>query len=240
MKHTSRILKRGKGDLMDTSEFHSCPKKEVFVRAFMGELQGGEENEFLRHLTLCGRCLCAFEALTELQAGLEAKKTAIPEIALSQDDEKELQSMAREQVRACSRRAGAIFPGPVRIAATLAAALVLVVLGYVFLVKTPASEQAVRGAGLSGLRLHRPEGKLKEAPEVFSWSEVKDSETYSLVIIDDALNTVFEKGLTGTKLRLPEEVRQKLQRQKPYLWTIVAQDDEGRELASASNYFVIE
>ena len=240
MRHKSRIFKRGKGDLMDASQFQACPKKEVFVRAFMGGLQTEEERVFLRHVIHCRRCHRAFEALIELQADLEAKETAIPEVALSRDDGRELQSLAREQVRCCSRRVRTAVPRPVLVAAALAAALVLVVLGYVFLARTPVSQQAVRGARLAELRLHRPEGKLKEAPEVFSWSEVKDSESYYLVIIDDALNTVFEKGLTGTKLRLPEEVRQKLQRQKPYLWTIVAQDDDGREIASASNYFEIE
>lgn len=225
---------------MDTSIFQACPKKEVFVRAFMGELHGDEEKEFLRHLTLCGRCRRTFEALTELQADLEVKETAIPEVVLSRDDERELQSMAREQVRAYSRRVGAAIPRPIRIAVTLAAALVLVVLGCMFLIKTPVSQQAVRGAKLAELRLHRPGGKLKEAPRVFSWSEVKGCDSYHLVIIDAALDTVYEIGLGGTELQLPEEVRQRLQRQKPYLWTIVAQDDDGRELASASRYFEIE
>jgi len=148
--------------------------------------------------------------------------------------------MSREQVRTYSRGRRAAVPRPVRVAAALAAALVLVVLGTVFLVKTPVSQQAVRGARLAELQLHRPGGKLKEAPRVFSWSEVKDSDSYYFAIIDAALDTIYETGLVGTELRLPEEVRQRLQRQKPYLWTIVAQDDEGRELASASRYFEIE
>jgi hypothetical protein len=240
MKPISRILKRGKGDLMEESKFQACPKKEVFVHAFMGELHGGEEKEFLRHLTLCGRCRRAFEALTELEADLEAKETAIPEIPLSREDGRELHSMAREQVRAYSRRVGAAVPRPARIAATLAAALVLVVLGYVFLAKMPVSQQALRGARLTELRLLRPEGKLKEAPKIFSWSEVKGSDSYHLVIIDAALDTVYEIEFGGTELQLPEEVRQRLVKQKPYLWTIVAQDDDGRELASASCYFEIE
>jgi len=240
MKHTSRIFKGGKGDKMNASQFQPCPKKEVFVRAFMGELQGEEEKEFLRHLTLCGRCHRAFEALTELQADLEVRETAVPEVALSRDEERELRRMANEQVRAYSRRLGAAVSRPIRVAVALAAALVLVVLGTMFLVKIPVSQQAVRGASLTELKLHGPGGKLKEAPRVFSWSEVKDSDSYHFVIIDAALDTIFETGLVGTELQLPEEVRQRLQRQEPYLWTIIAQDDEGRELASASRYFEIE
>lgn len=225
---------------MDAFRFQACPKKEVFVRAFMGELHGEEEREFLRHLTLCGRCRRAIEALAELQADLEVRETAIPEISLSRDDERELRSMATEQVRAYSRRLGAVVFKPARVAVALAAALVLVMLGTMFLLKIPVSQQAVRGARLAQLRLHRPEGKLKEAPRIFSWSEVKGADSYHLVIIDAALDTIYETGLGGTKLQLPEEVRQRFQRQKPYLWTISAQDDEGRELASASRYFEIK
>ena len=230
----------GKGDKMNASQFQPCPKKGVFVCAFMGELQGEEEKEFLRHVTLCRRCSRTFEALTELQADLEVRETAIPEASLSRDEERELRSLANEQVLAYSRRLGAAVSRPVRVAVALAAALVLVVLGTMFLVKIPVSQQAVRGARLTELKLHSPGGKLKEAPRVFSWSEVKDSDSYHLVIIDAALNTIYETGVGGTKLQLPEEVRQRLQRQEPYLWTIVAQDDEGRELASASRYFEIE
>jgi hypothetical protein len=241
MKLISRIFKRGKGNHMDTFQSQPCPKKEVFVRAFMGELNGDEEKEFLCHLTHCGRCRRAFEALTELQADLEFRETAIPEVALSHDDVKGLLSMSREQVRTYSRRRRAAVPRPVRVAAALAAALVLVVLGTMFLVKIPVSRQAVRGAARPAeLKLHSPGGKLKEAPRVFSWSEVKDSDSYHFAIIDAALDTIYETGLVGTELQLPEEVRLRLQRQEPYLWTIVAQDDEGRELASASRYFEIE
>jgi len=217
-----------------------CPGGESFVLYFSGELGEDEESRFLEHATLCPRCGLRLNALTSIQAELKTREKDIPEVALSSRDEKEFRKLASREVRALPGKHGVLSPRIIRAGGILAAGIFLVILGYRLSMRISTPEPIMRGRGQMEIRLHQPEGKVQEAPKVFSWSKVKDSEAYHLEIADDDLNLVFSASLAGTRLHLPEDIRQKLERQKPYLWTVSAIADDARELGSASSYFEIE
>jgi hypothetical protein len=217
-----------------------CPTGESFVLYISGELGEHEETRFLDHTARCPACRLRLKALSSIRAELETREKDIPEVALSSRDGKELRELARSQIRARPGKSGIFPPRIIRAGGILAAGILLAVFGYRLSLKISNPQLIMRGEGQIEIRLQQPEGKIKEAPTVFSWSKVTDSDVYHLEIIDDDLNLVFNASLAGTRLHLPEEVRQKLQRQKPYLWTVSASDDDARELASASGYFEIE
>jgi hypothetical protein len=217
-----------------------CPIEESFVLYISGELGEPEETRFLDHTARCPACRLRLNTLSSIRTELIAREKDIPEVALSPRDGKELRELARSQMRARPRKSGIFSPRIIRAGGILAAGILLAVLGYRLSVKISNPRPILRGEKQIEIRLRQPEGKIKEAPKVFSWSKVADSDVYRLEIVDDDLNLVFNASLAGTRLHLPEEVRQKLQRQKPYLWTVSASDDDARELASASGYFEIE
>ena len=207
---------------------------------FSGELGEHEESRFLEHANRCPHCRLRLNALSSIQAELKMREKDIPEIALSSRDGKELRKLARRQVRAWPWKGGVSFPRIIRAGGILAAGVLLVILGYRLSVKMSTPEPITRGRSQVEIRLHQPEGKIREAPKLFSWSKVRDSEVYHLEIVDDDLNLVFSASLAGTRLHLPEDIRQKLEHQKSYLWTVSAIDDDAQELGSASSYFEIE
>jgi len=217
-----------------------CPRGESIVRYFSGELGEYEESRFLEHASRCPHCGLRLNALTSIQAELKTREKDIPEVALSSREEEEFRKLARRQVRAWPLKDGVSFHRIMRAGGGLAAGILLVILGYRLSMRISTPEPLMRGQGQMEIRLHQPEGKVREAPKVFSWSKVKDSEAYHLEIADDDLNLVFSTSLAGTRLHLPENIRQKLERQKFYLWTVSASDDDNRELGSASSYFEIE
>jgi hypothetical protein len=225
---------------MKRPSLKECPPGESFVRYFSGELEESEGDRLLEHAARCPYCKVRLNALASLQNELEARKKDLPEASLSSQDQIAFRRMARAQARAGLRKGPTVFPRMIRAGGILAAGLILAIAGYRLFVKISVPEPVMRGSGREEIRLHQPEGIISEAPKIFSWSKVKDSDGYRLDIVDDNLNLIFSKGLAGTRLRLPEDVRQRLEHQKPYLWTVSAYDEDDQEMASASGYFEIE
>jgi len=218
-----------------------CPGQDDFVGAMMGELSKSDGQSFFSHLSACPGCRLKFEALAELEAELEARKSQFPEAGLSAAEEKALRKLGRQRLRELPGRGRRLIPPPLRLpAAAVAAGLVLILLGYYFFVRIPSSNQALRGSQSQEIRLLEPGEKCKRAPEVFRWTDVEGEDGFLLTIIDDELNTIFYDGVKETELRLPAEVRDRLRPGKTYLWTVEAKDEDDKLLATASVYFEIE
>lgn len=224
---------------MKSTILRECPSDESIVHYFLTELREDARGALTEHLSRCPYCQLRLNALSSLRDEIEAKKEDIPDIALSPRDELEFRSFARAQTRAGSRAKRSAMPRLIRAAGVLAAGL-LVIAGFRMIVHLSAPEPVMRGPERVQIKLHKPEGKIKEAPAIFSWSKIKESDGYHVNIVDEDLNLIFRTTSAATHLHLPEAVRQELVHQKPYLWTVSAFDDDDHELTSASAYFEIE
>jgi hypothetical protein len=226
---------------MKTTAKKHCPGQDRFVGAMMGELDKNDREAFFSHVSICPECRLKFGALAELEVELEAKQSMIPETGLSAADERALRRLGRQRLRELQGRRIRRLLSPLRPpAAAVAAGLVLIFLGYYFIIRTPSADQAMRGKEGQEIRLIEPGEKLKRAPEVFRWTDVEGEDGFFLTIIDDELNTIFYDGVKETHLRLPVEVRDQLKPGKTYLWTVEAKDEDHKVLAASSRYFEIE
>ncbi|MEW5902172.1 MAG: hypothetical protein AB1715_11975 [Acidobacteriota bacterium] len=230
----------GTSEQIDGMKKEDCPRKEVFVQAFMGELAEGEKEDFYSHVNRCPKCGLQFAALTRIQSELEDKDEAILDTVLSENEAGELKKWAKDQSNALKRQASRVVWRFSRLGAALAGSLVLVLLGYFYLSRGPASHREVRRGSTTELRLLKPGEKLKEAPVFFSWTKVEGVDHYDFTLIDNALNTICHLNAYRTDLRLPVEVGEKLTRRTPYLWTVKAIDDHNRTISSGSRHFEIE
>jgi hypothetical protein len=219
-----------------------CPKREDFVRFFMGELEESARRNFLDHALHCPDCRPRLKVLAALQADLKKRESLVPEVGLTEAEACRLRRLAADErkVLTPARRRAWVTPAAATTAVSLAALGVL--LGYYFLKggSVPRTRLTLRAPEGRVLRLIEPGKKLQAAPTLFVWTEVKGVDTFLFSLIDDELNTIYFEAAKIPHLRLPDEVRQKLQRGKTYLWTVRAQDDFDGELASASRDFVIE
>jgi len=226
---------------MKTTAKKHCPSRNTFVGAMMREIDKNDREAFFSHVSVCPECRLKFGALAELEAELEAKKSLIPEVGLSAAEERALRRVGRQRWRELSGRGIRLIPPPLCLpAAAVAAGLVLILLGYYFFIRIPSSDQALRGKQSQQIGLLEPGEKCKRTPEVFRWTDVEGRDGFLVTIIDDELNTIFSEGVKESELRLPVEVRDKLERGKTYLWTVEATDEDHKLLATASRYFEIE
>lgn len=218
-----------------------CPGKEVFLKAFMGGLPEEEKARFAFHLLACSRCQETFSVLRQLEFELKSREKSIEAVSLSPDDERALKKMARQRLKELREGRARPFWRPLSVKVlAVAASLLLIGLAAYLLVYKPPSDQALRGISSGGLRLVKPEGKLKEAPSVFLWTDIEGRAEFLFELIDDELNLIYREKFGETKAQIPETVRQKLGRGKIFLWTVSARNKDDRILASASCTFEIE
>jgi len=225
---------------MSRQKLGDCPETEDFVRAFLGETGDWTGQEFIDHVRRCPCCRPRMQVLANVKAELEARADTVPETGLTGKEARALRSVAVEQLRLMKPPPRSLSLRPLPVAAVAVVAVLALALGYLYLNSTLHSRFAMRGTINQELRLLEPGVHLREAPTDFSWSDVPGRDEFRFVLIDEALNTICEMDTHGTGLRLPENERQKLAKGKTYLWTVLAMDDNDRELASASREFEIE
>jgi hypothetical protein len=224
---------------MSHKPFKDCPDSEDLVRAFLEATGSGPSHEILEHIRSCPSCRPRMQVLAKVKAALEVRAASVPETGLSGKEARALRRLAVEQLRLA--KPDRPFPfRPLPFAATAVVAVIALSLGYLFLSDALHSRLTLRGPLNQELRILVPGAHLPDAPADFAWSDVPGRDDFRFTVIDDDLETLCQVETHETSLRLSEGERQKLVKGKSYLWTVVAVDDTGRELASASREFTIE
>jgi hypothetical protein len=239
-KIRERLMVRGMREPVKNKLPRSCPKKEIFLRAFMGEMTAEEHKNFLDHTAFCPTCRNLSKAMTQLQAELKAREKTVEDRRVPAAEREGLTRLAKGRLREISGKRVLPILKPLSASSLLLAAAVLVFLGCLLLMRAHVSDQALRGAPQEELRLIQPEGKLERAPSALVWTDIKKREGYGVEIIDDELNLLYQDTTPNTRLELPSEVKQKIVRGRVYLWTVEARDEDNNIQASASLYFEIE
>jgi hypothetical protein len=125
------------------------------------------------------------------------------------------------------------------------AAGLLVVAGLLaaiyFVLFRPAQTEVLRSGEMPKLRLIEPEGRIPKVPSVFKWTPVQKAESYTFALTGDDLQTIVRQGdIKRNSFDMPSDLRQKMVRGKPYVWSITAYDDLNLKIDSGQQYFEIE
>ena len=214
---------------MRNSSRTPCPDRDMFAGVFMGEAGADEREAFIDHILDCRACGAQFDLLK--QVGKEI-----------QNQEAEFSRLARQSLRELKTQKKAARPG--RTWARMAAGL-LVVAGLLaaayFVLFQPTQTEVLRSGEIPKLRLIEPEGRISEAPSVFKWTPVRKADFYTLALTDDDLQTIVRRDdIRQNSFDIPSDLRQKMVRGKPYVWSITAYDDLNLKIDSGQRYFVIE
>ena len=201
----------------------------MFAGVFMGEAGADEREAFIDHILDCRACGARFDLLK--QVGKEI-----------QNQEAEFSRLARQSLRELKTQEKAARPG--RAWARMAAGL-LVVAGLLaaayFVLFRPAQTEVLRSGEMPKLRLIEPEGRISEAPSVFKWSPVRKADFYTLALTNDDLQTIVRRDdIRQNSFDIPSDLRQKMVRGKPYVWSVTAYDDLNLKIDSGQQYFEIE
>ncbi len=91
------------------------------------------------------------------------------------------------------------------------------------------------------LRLIEPQGRISRVPAVFKWTPVQKADSYTFALTDDELQTIVRQdGIKRNSFDVPSDLRQKMVKRKPYVWSIIAYDDLNLKIDSGQQYFEIE
>jgi uncharacterized protein (DUF342 family) len=188
-----------------------CPKNEIFIKAFMHDLDTDEYDKLMDHILTCEKCRKKWEFLKQITSEMTHRINDLNEEKLSPGEEKQLRKIA----------------------------LIVVIAGIVFITKMSQMD-VYRKENKFELKLIAPSGEISSPPAVFTWTEFEGAEDYMFELIDDDLNTLYLVRVPETRLTLPEDVRQKLKKGKTYLWKVLAQEDDLTVLSSDHTYFELK
>lgn len=204
----------------------------MFARVFMDEAGADEREAFIDHILDCRACGAQFDVLK--QVGKEFR-----------NQEAEFSRLARQSLRELKTQKKAALPGrawarPARMAAGLLVVASLLAAAY-FVLFRPAQTEVLRSGEMPKLRLIEPEGRISEAPSVFKWTPVRKADCYTLALTDNDLQTIVRRDdIRQNSLDIPSDLRQKMVRGKPYVWSVTAYDDLNLKIDSGQQYFEIE
>jgi hypothetical protein len=192
----------------------ACPSDEMFLSAFEGRGTLEAKDALVTHIQTCARCRLKFDVLLQVRTDVAGRWPL------------------RSGVTPVMKR-------PL-VYVTSLAAVVMILLGGLFLFLRKEQARAYRGAGAESLFLIEPSGKLPAPPSKFTWTSVKKAETYMFELVDDELTRITRAYTLRTRFVLPDEDAAKLKRGRTYVWSVFAFDDISRFLDSASRSFEIE
>ncbi len=192
----------------------ACPSDEMFLSAFEGRGTLEAKDALITHMRTCGRCRLKFDVLLQVRTRVQGRWPLRPSIS-------------------------PIMKRPL-VYTTSLAAVVLILLGGLFLLLRQERARAYRGPGAEILVLIEPAGKLAAAPSKFTWTSVKGADVYTFELVDDELTRITRAIALRTRFVLPAEDKAKLKRGRTYVWSVFAYDDLSRLLDSASRSFEIE
>jgi hypothetical protein len=216
-----------------------CPKNEIFIKAFMHDLDTDEYDKLMDHILTCEKCRKKWEFLKQITSEMTHRINDLNEEKLSPGEEKQLRKIARQKLKEQKRKKKLNFSFSPAMYAVIVATLIVVIAGIVFITKMSQMD-VYRKENKFELKLIAPSGKISSPPAVFTWTEFEGAEDYMFELIDDDLNTLYLVRVPETRLTLPEDVRQKLKKGKTYLWKVLAQEDDLTVLSSDHTYFELK
>jgi hypothetical protein len=198
----------------------------------MDDVGADEREAFIDHILDCRACGAQFDVLR--QVGKEFRK-----------QEAEFSRLARQSLRELTTqkkaaRPGRVWAGPARMAAGLLVMAGLLVAAY-FVFFRPAQTEVLRSGEMPKLRLIEPQGRISRVPAVFKWTPLQKADSYTFALTDDELQTIVRQdSIKRNSFDVPSDLRQKMVRRKPYVWSVTAYDDLNLKIDSGQQYFEIE
>lgn len=223
----------------------SCPENEVLINTFLEKGTLEEKERLIDHILVCQKCKLKFEALRQISNQLSAFKEEFKEEKLSASEEEEFRRMAKQRIKELGIKQKRPFLRllPARYLVAAAAALMIVIAGFILITKLQQRE-VYREGEKEEFRLIEPVGTITEIPSVFIWTPLEEADNYIFQLIDDELNIVLTKGPYYAKVTLSvtlsEDEKKKLVKGKTYIWEVEARDAFLKVLCSDRKHFEIK
>ena len=204
-----------------------CPGEKLLAGFLYEVLPPAEMRRIESHVRACPSCPRRLEDLRRADEPMDEQ--GVPD-AVSQRIRRRVEQALRARPRRWTDalRAWATSFSSWKLAA-LAAGLLLAV---VFWHRPDAPPPISGGPDVSEVRgqfkVISPLGRLSSVPDELRWERAPDATAYTVTLYEGASpSAIYEQRVTETHLRLPAEVRSRLQRRQVYRWQVTGLSPTG-------------
>jgi hypothetical protein len=182
-----------------------CASPETFVQAADGDLSSSERARLADHLSECSDCSREYRLVLNSAPARVHPKPQSP-------------------IRLISRSPRLRWPS-IATAAVVVIAVSASILVWRSQQQVEPSQEAIRGAGSIAIEVQPPHrALLDEAPRELKWSTIESADTHQVSLFDFESTPLWvSEPSAENSVVLPEAVRQRLERGKPFYWRVTAQ-----------------
>jgi hypothetical protein len=207
-----------------------CPSADEIGATFLPTTPEDEKLRVVDHLSTCLSCARDFEVARRLYAGHERIAPMLPE-RWESDGVAPSNVVRFPEARQESRWRTILKPG-----FALAAAA-----GLAFVFVAGALLSHMLGSGRERLVALAPVDRATSARLELSWRPLAAAASYDVTMSWPSGKVFYESGpVSSTTLTVPSQAVAKMKRGQTCLWTLMALDAEGRELARETFSFVVD
>lgn len=202
-----------------------CKSENLIDDYLTDRLNEEKKAEFESHYFNCSTCFKKMEERNELISVIKSRGDSIF---------RDLRSGTNPQPTIFERFSSLLTPKQWIVAGVSACALLVVALGVVPNLKSPAPQfmidnQVVRGGSLA---LISPVIDIQSIPSEFKWDNLGDGIEYKISIYNGDL--IWTKTTDSNTITLPEEIRGRMKSGERYSWEVKAFSKEGSLIAVSS------
>ncbi len=230
---------------MDKDFSTICPQNEDFVRVFLDEAGLDEKEALLKHAISCQECGLKFDVLRQLRRKLKSRMGTFQNVkSLSDAAELLAKATGAQLEKGKKEKKKSLFSlyfrrAPAKFVLVTFLFFIITVTGVFLTLRSPKTG-LFRGEAGQQLTLIEPLGKINQPPRYFKWTKVKNAE-HLFRLIDDSLNTLAKAKIRNENTyALPPSIKDQLKKNKTYIWSVEALDDNGRILDVKSGHFSIK
>ena len=228
----------------EVSKKTDCPDIDILIKSFSDELNENQKFKIIDHISECSTCLGKFDLIEQIFK--DSKKVALgkKKISLNENEVKELKELSKRKileleeqykmnkngVKSKQRATVLMFPKiPVKYL-SIAAALVIVILGTILIFRAPPDfrNDTLRGKKEKVFQLIAPKGEITKIPLIFKWNPIPDAKEYEVRLMNEELIRIWISDKTPkTYIKLPQDLYQKIEKDTIYYWKVTGYLKDG-------------
>lgn len=222
----------------------NCPDIDVLIKSFSDELTESHKFDIIDHISDCKTCLEKFNFIEQIFKNSKRMALRKNKLSLNENEVKELKELSKrkileleeqsetalKEVKSNSGKSILVFPKIPLKYLSIAAALVIVILGTIFIVNISPEPKAtaMRGSRGDTFQLIMPRGEITKINLVFKWNAIPDAKEYDVRMMNaELLNIWISDKIPNTSIKLPQDIYRKVKRDTIYYWKVIAYLNDG-------------
>jgi len=221
-----------------------CPDIDILINSFSDELSESQKFNIIDHISECKTCFVKFNLTGQIFRNSKRVALRKNKLSLNENEVKELKELSKRKILELEEQSKAtlngvkskhsksilVFPKiPVKYL-SIAAVLVIAILGAIFIIRTSPDPRtnSIRGRHGDVFQLIAPKGEITKKSLIFKWNPIPGAKEYDVRMMNaELLNIWISEKTPNTFIKLPQDLHQKIKRDTIYYWKVIAYLNDG-------------